>query len=118
MFLENSPPVEAPLVNLPCPRCGSEYLHQGKVTVYDRGEDAETYLKTEVGAKIVVQHVRASGQDNPSERRDGVAIEFSCENCETKDPGGPRLEFTIAQHKGRTEMRWRTAKPEGLDSDT
>jgi hypothetical protein len=38
---------------------------------------------------------------NPSERRQGLAIAFSCEDCDAK------LELTIAQHKGNTIVEWR-----------
>jgi len=42
---------------------------------------------------------------NPSRRRDGLAIEFSCENCPAI------LELTIKQHKGETFFAWRYKLP-------
>ena len=37
---------------------------------------------------------------NPSARRHGIAIEFTCEQC------GDGLRLTIAQHEGHTLIEW------------
>ncbi len=94
--------------NLLCPRCGNTYLHHRGVVAYDRSEDAETVLKTsvEVG-KTTVQLVAQAESGNPSSRRDGLVIQFWCENCGGGDDGSSVIELTLAQHKGETEMAWR-----------
>lgn len=86
---------------LECPCCGSEYLHHAKVTIFDRGEDAETVVRTEVqGSKLSVNPLD-QGQGNPSSRRDGVTVDFWCEGC-----GASPITLTIGQHKGMTEIGW------------
>jgi hypothetical protein len=85
-----------------CPRCDGEYLHQERVTVYDRNEDSRTITKIGVSrAYVEFECVVNGGSGNPSARRDGLAIQFICELC------GERSELTLAQHKGVTETGWR-----------
>ena len=87
---------------LQCPRCGVANLHHSGVTVYDRGEDATTVVKTSVSnGKVAVESI-APGAGNPSLRRDGISIRFWCEGC-----GEEPIELTIGQHKGSTEIGWR-----------
>jgi hypothetical protein len=71
------------------------------VIVYERREDEPKVLRTVVsrGGGVRVDYV--VDNDNPSSRRHGVAIVFSCEHCD----GGP--ELVIAQHKGETLIGWR-----------
>jgi hypothetical protein len=86
---------------LTCPCCGNSYLHHDKVVAYERHEDATRVLRIEVdggGAKL---EWVANDSRNPSSRRNGLCIEFYCENC------GNRSELTIAQHKGETLLGWR-----------
>ena len=77
-----------------CPSCGGNYLHHEHVEVFERGEDEEK------GLHISVAHgkttVDGSMVGNPSKRRHGVLIHFSCEACSAK----PVL--CISQHKGNT----------------
>lgn len=89
-----------------CPRCGGTNLHHGPIAVYERyGEDSETSFKTTVFNKDVEQDVvRSKSSLNPSSRRDGIVIVFSCEEC---SQGEDILELTIAQHKGETHLAWR-----------
>jgi len=79
---------------LQCPSCGFNYLHQGRVEVFERAEDAET------GTRVVVDSGKVEVDDsmlgNPSPRRDGVRIHFWCEGCKSL----PYME--IVQHKGNT----------------
>lgn len=79
---------------LACPFCGSGYLHQGIVDAFYRPEDSET------GIHCTVYHDRVqvdtSQLGNPSGRRDGIRIEFECEEC------GRSSEMHIIQHKGNT----------------
>jgi hypothetical protein len=88
--------------SLPCPCCGSEYLHQCKVTVFNRSEDADPTSVTMVVGGLATTHLRPSeGCGNPSSRRQGTAIEFNCEGCLN------RIELTLVQHKGATHIGWR-----------
>ena len=79
---------------LHCPSCDGFYLHQGKVEIFNRSEDAETGT-----------HVTAMGDDvqisrdltgNPSSRRHGLTIHFDCENCSAT------VLMHVYQHKGNT----------------
>jgi hypothetical protein len=88
--------------SLVCPSCDSEYLHQYKVTVFNRSEDADLTSVTTVVGGLAATHLQPSeGCRNPSSRRQGVAIEFNCEGCRN------RIELTLAQHKGATHIGWR-----------
>lgn len=79
-----------------CPACGFNYLHHHRVEVFDRKEDEEK------GVHVSVTHGKAVfDQDlsgNPSSRRDGVCIYFTCEGCPAE------TVLTIAQHKGETHV--------------
>lgn len=91
-----------PPVILPCPYCGFEYLHHDRVTVYSRKEDAVRTLITRISESGAASHeIAPSPAGNPSGRRHGLAIHFWCEGCDGD------IELTIAQDKGRTEIRWR-----------
>lgn len=77
-----------------CANCGGNYLHHNRVEVFECSEDAKQ------GVHVVVEDGKAtfdtSLAGNPSSRRNGLAIHFSCENCEAT------TVLTIAQHKGNT----------------
>jgi hypothetical protein len=79
---------------LVCPSCKGNYLHHEKVEVFDRHEDQTEGLHVVVGAQDV--HIDKDIKGNPSARRHGLKIYFSCENCKAL----PVL--SIAQHKGQT----------------
>ncbi|HEV8032034.1 MAG TPA: hypothetical protein VGP42_13540 [Stellaceae bacterium] len=84
---------------LRCPSCGGEYLHHGCVSVFDTLEDnSERFRKTRLTSVHGddISHRIVTTDQNPSARRDGVAIEFWCENCLHIS------EFTLAQHKGQS----------------
>ena len=92
---------------LHCPHCGGSYLHHESVTVYSRREDADQTHETRVADRLTECGIVPSKLSaNPSSRRDGVSITFSCEGCPT------RLELTLAQHKGQTEIVWRRPRSE------
>jgi len=86
--------------NLYCP-CGSSYLHQTNIKVFQREEDAKDGFHVEIdmeeGVKIDNKVINWS---NPSPRRQGIIIEFDCENCDAF----PQL--LIYQHKGQTIIGW------------
>jgi hypothetical protein len=95
--------IVAPCINetaLMCPFCGDNNLHHDRVTVYSRKEDEDKILRTEICSGLVTVK-RDEGHDNPSSRRDGIAIRFDCENCPAKP------ELTVSQHKGTTHVEWR-----------
>jgi len=77
-----------------CPSCGGNYLHHGRVEVFERAEDEDKgiHVSVEDGKAII----DTSLTNNPSARRHGISIHFSCEGCSAK----PVLTF--AQHKGNT----------------
>lgn len=79
---------------------GCENLHQESVEIFDRSEDCDTGLHVwaKLGEPILVDE-NMSG--NPSTRREGLKIKFSCECCE-----GRVHTLNITQHKGETFMFW------------
>lgn len=86
---------------LQCPECRGEhdYLHHSTVETFTRGEDAQT------GTHYVITPDDRCYEDdnlfgNPSPRRDGIRIHFTCENCDLDRP------LWIYQHKGQTFIEW------------
>ncbi len=81
---------------LTCPYCKSTYMHQSKIEIFDRAEDDKQ------GNHVVVEgdniSVDRSMIGNPSARRQGLRIFFSCEGCNEE----PKLAVT--QHKGQTVL--------------
>ena len=106
------PPFTSKTFNLQCPSCGGELLHHAGLVAYDRHEDAPETVVTELRPDGSLSRYSRSSQftDNPSSRRDGIAIRFWCEECgagDFEDPHTASYELTIAQHKGRTHLSWR-----------
>ena len=52
-----------------CPQCGWPNLHQGRVTVFDRSEDAEMTVVTTVDRGLASTHLLPNPITNPSARR-------------------------------------------------
>lgn len=93
-----------------CPECGGEWLHHGALEAFVRGqEDAPTGLHAKVGDGDVLAEHAASMRANPSSRRDGLLIEFSCENCGFAVP----YVLAIVQHKGQTLVYWQKPRTAG-----
>jgi hypothetical protein len=93
------------VLSVECPRCGGFYLHHGRVTVYERAEDAKQTRVTVIdAASLTSRRMQSSLINNPSSRRHGMTIGFSCESC---DRGVEGIELAIEQHKGATFIRWR-----------
>lgn len=89
--------------NLLCPRCGFDHLRHRQVNIFDRREDAQDVVHTAVQEGTVSMRVVANNESvNPSDRRDGLIVRFSCEGCGETRP----VFMAIAQVKGRTEIRW------------
>jgi len=82
-----------------CPKCDGDYLHHGKVEIFDRNEDAIYGLYTIVSSRKI-QSENCALVGNPSMRRDGIKIHFYCEHCQAD------LTLAIAQHKGQTLIKW------------
>jgi len=99
--------------HLACPIC-SPYqgiggcLHHEAVYVFNRtSEDSPTGLL----ALIEGQSITGNGNGdmetmNPSERRNGLLIEFWCEICGYGLEDHHPLYLAIVQHKGQTEVSW------------
>jgi hypothetical protein len=88
---------------LHCPHCNDEHLHHHHVLVFSRPREDGPVARTFVGTDGDISHIPGSWKGNPSDRRHGVAIAFSCESC------GKHAELTIAQEKGNTLVGWRKA---------
>ena len=85
-----------------CPHCNNDYIHHAGVEIYNCKEDAP---HDRVSVSTCNEHNKYQlnvDQDgkNPSARRDGIRVFFSCESC------GQVSALTIAQHKGQTFMEW------------
>jgi hypothetical protein len=83
---------------LHCPECGGGNLHQGRVEVFHRHREDMPSTVIGIADGVVVD---ADAARNPSSRRQGLLIQFDCENC----PAEPSL--AIYQHKGTTFVLWR-----------
>lgn len=79
---------------LTCPNCKNNNLHQERIEVFDREEDADTGIHTTVDKGKVLVDNDLTG--NPSRRRQGLSIFFRCEHCDAM----PKL--SVYQHKGCT----------------
>jgi hypothetical protein len=91
------------------PRCGADNLHHLSVTFFARAEDAPTVTRARTdGFTTTMDTLGSDAAGNPSTRRDGISIQFQCEQCGGVGPHDV-LELTIAQHKGSTEIGWRFA---------
>lgn len=77
-----------------CPSCGFNYLHHEQVEIFEREEDQEHCIHVSVAEGKATIDTSPAG--NPSSRRHGLRIHFSCEGCSA------RPILTIAQHKGNT----------------
>lgn len=86
---------------LRCPCCDGNYLHHGKVEVFDRHEDAAVTTHVVVAGNMAKVGSRPSKElNNPSGRRHGLRINHWCEFCNHS------VDLCIAQHKGNTFIYW------------
>jgi hypothetical protein len=88
-----------------CPGCGSVNLHHELVTVFNRREDQSAVVVTTISPAgyeepSITTVMTTAGYGNPSARRHGLRIRFTCEQC----PGV--FDLTLAQHKGTTFLTW------------
>jgi len=81
-----------------CPDCGGENLHHFDVHVYFRKcEDGRGSI-AQIDKRGVFVDYDADMETNPSDRRDGIRVWLSCENCTA------HIELTLVQHKGCTYL--------------
>jgi hypothetical protein len=87
---------------LHCAHCNEEYLHRTETRHYLRDREG-----SETGTLVVTLPDGSYSRDgalmvgNPSDYRNGLTIEFVCEQC------GNRSALDIAQHKGCTYITMR-----------
>ena len=83
-----------------CPLCKGRELHQTRYEIFARNEDAKCQ-NMKVDAKTgSISFFRDGNDHNPSLRRQGLRINFMCEQgCEVPD-------LCILQHKGLTMVTW------------
>lgn len=105
-----------------CPRCNMDEfltgathemsafngnLHQGKVHIFNPAkEDADSGLVATVDFTTVESDSHADVRsNNPSLRRQGLLIAFTCELCHQEEEDEP-FYLSIYQHKGTTYTSW------------
>jgi len=86
------------LFRLKCPKCGFDNTHLESVEYFGRHEDAEhgTHAKMDFDECQVDDCL----DGNPSDRRDGLILHFSCED-------GCEFDTLIFQHKGLTFFKFK-----------
>ena len=103
--------------DLACPTCNEGYLHQIRVDTFFRdSEDSERGMHVNADRHSMLGDQSMVG--NPSSRRDGVKIYFTCEFCHTTEDDDddvvevnvesymPPHVLCIVQHKGFTHIYW------------
>lgn len=92
----------------PAPGCNDHNLHQEAVRVEARpNEDGPGTI---VQIDSTSMHVEAAKPDEFIGRRNGVMIDFWCENCSGPDEH-PIHTLVIVQHKGMTFVSWANGEP-------
>lgn len=85
-----------------CPRCDCDFLHHEDASIFVRKEDDYwTTVITQDTANVTSTKFPNSETCNPSPRRQGMIIRFSCESC-----GDAPLQLALYQHKGVTVLEW------------
>ena len=87
---------------LRCPHCGHAHIWHDDIEVFNRGEDEVRGLHVVIRFGDDRLTVDDNLIGNPSPRRHGLKIWFTCENCRR------RHVLVIRQHKGRSYARWLT----------
>ena len=90
------PPQGGYEAELLCPKCKGNYLHHGRIEVFEREQDQPKGLHVTVESGTVTTDTSMTG--NPSMRRHGFLIYFSCELCQEDSV------LRVAQHKGNTHV--------------
>lgn len=81
-----------------CPECGGDYLHQGRVEVFEKEEGDPDCTHVTVYKDLV--NIDRSNIDNPSDRRYSTRIYFFCESCHDTSV------LDIYQDRGQTVIEW------------
>lgn len=79
-----------------CPYCGFHCTHQVSTEIFERDED-EDWKRVLITQTAILMDNKGK---NPSDRRNGLRIYFTCEGCNNQ----PKL--VIYQHKGNTFVQW------------
>ena len=85
--------------DLLCPYCGHIHIRHKKVELFERAEDSASGIHTTISDFDT--KVDKDMSDNPSRRRHGLLIHFSCEACPKESV------LAIYQHKGNTLLEFK-----------
>ena len=96
-----------------CPSCGDNVLHQQAIDVFFRREGySESHgvgiVPKEKGLLRGTMDIKSPFMSNPSDKRDGINILFTCENCTHPLRDAHCFVLTLSQDHGRTIMKWST----------
>ena len=96
-----------------CPACACEFTHTGIVEVYNRNTEDELSIR-HVVLHLSTKTTMDTHKENPSRRRQGMRIYFTCESCHSLNfiphhlaspppfDAPPRFEILIYQQSGNT----------------
>lgn len=92
----------------PCRKGGN--IHQENVTIFQPGKGAgTTTVIAQDERNVQVTEFPSQDTCNPSPERQGMLIEFSCEQCSYNAEATELVkvfQLAIFQHKGNTFMEW------------
>ena len=95
---------------LNCPCGGGGNIHQGDTTIFEPSEGNTTTVIAQDGCSVQATKFPSQDTCNPSRDRQGMLIEFTCEQCSysAQENSTPDKTFRLAifQHKGNTFMEW------------
>lgn len=89
---------------LACPVCGSTNLHHRRVSVWERFREDGDGIVVDVNGPAVT--TRTCARPLIPGRRNGLELEFWCEECAGEDTASHRMVLRILQHKGSTYFEW------------
>jgi hypothetical protein len=92
--------------SLTCPGCEEINLHQESCITFWREKEDSIECNTTLTKHKLTENkdMYWASRNNPSERRDGLLIQFNCEHCDC-DP-----VLGIWQHKGTTFIAWHSMR--------
>ena len=85
---------------LQCPHCEHDHIHQVETQLYCRDDSEDAVLVLVNMYDGMISQAKAPPGSNPSTRRHGMRLIFSCEGCDEY----PQL--VMHQHKGDTVLEW------------
>jgi hypothetical protein len=91
---------------LACPECDGTYLHQEEVDIFVRKR--EDHSSNAITVDPYGSCHAGMPSNNPSPRRNGLIVYFTCEHCHYNLKYEKKLAFRLAiyQHKGETIIEW------------